>query len=167
LRRVAAIGFLLMLCGGALAAEPEACGKFTWPLEAERALLSAAEAAASPSVEFDRNSGKAFIVPLVPFNEAQLAMPPERAPRNPDSFAGAVRFAAAPAGGTYNVTLAANAWVDIVQDGRLLKSLTFTGGEGCDGVRKSVRFAIGAGPFILQLSDVAADSIRAVLTPAK
>ncbi len=161
MRSVIAVGLLLLISGGAFAAEV-GCDKFAWPLEAERALLSAAEAI-SPSTDLDRDSGKAFVVPLVPFGEAQFAMPPERAPKNPDSFAGTVRFAAAEEG-TYKVTVADNAWIDIVQDGKLLKSVSFTGAEGCEGIRKSVRFAIGAGSFVLQLSDVGADNIRVVIT---
>ena len=49
--------------------------------------------------------------------------------------------------------------VDVVQDGRRLKSLTATGATGCAGVRKSVKFELAATPFTMQLSGVQANSI--------
>jgi hypothetical protein len=166
MRRAATVFLLLLFAECTFAEDAATCRNFAWPIEAEQALLAAAEEVAPLPEGLNRDSGKALVMPLVAFGDAQLAMPPERVPRNADSFAGKLEFAAG-AARTYNVTVSANAWIDVVQDGRQLKSTAFTGNAGCKGVRRSVRFEIGAGPFVLQVSDVPVDSIRVVLTPAK
>lgn len=93
-------------------------------------------------------------------------MPPERTPKRADAFAGALSFAAAPAG-RYKITLSDAGWIDVIQDNRYLKPVAFTGALDCPGVRKSVEFEIGPEAFTLQLSDVAAPTISVVLTPSR
>jgi hypothetical protein len=103
---------------------------------------------------------------LVPLSKAQLTMAPERAPKITTSFAGTVEFKQAAQPGTYVVTLSNGAWINLVQDGHYLKRVAFTGALDCPGVRKSVKFTIGAGPFVLQVSDVARNTIAVVVVPA-
>src|SRR5262249_42990888 len=55
-------------------------------------------------------------------------------------------------------------WIDVVQDGRRVQSLTSTGVKGCDGVRKSVKFELAAVPFTVQLSNVEANSVGLVIS---
>ncbi len=62
--------------------EPVGCDKFKWPLDTERALLTATGAAKVASgAEVAAPVGKAVMVTLGPFADAKLPMAPERAPR--------------------------------------------------------------------------------------
>ena len=64
----------------------------------------------------------------------------------------------APAGTTFE-TLSEEAWIDVVQDDRYVRSVGSTGRGDCPGLRKSVRLELGATPFVLQISGVTSDSI--------
>ena len=159
---------LPMLAGAANAAEPTGCDKFAWPLAHERALLQSPNKTAISSISsqaLDRAASRAIALSLVPFGEAKLVMAPERAPKTTNSFAGLAHFAGAGKPGTYKLTLSDGAWTDIIQDGKYVKSIAFSGAEGCSGVRKSVKFALGPSPFIVQISGASKDTIAFVLTP--
>jgi hypothetical protein len=73
-------------------------------------------------------------------------------------------MAAPPKAGTYRVTLASAAWIDVIQGGHELKSSAFSGALGCDGIRKSVKFALTAEPFIIEITGTTANSIALVVT---
>jgi hypothetical protein len=148
----------------ALAQEPVGCDKFKWPLDKERATLNGTDLPKIASG--DRVSWPipfATTVALVPLPDVKLPMPPERAPKSPDSFGGFVQIPA-PTSGTYKLTLSSEGWIDVVQDGQFVKSAGFTGAMGCDGVRKSVKFDLAARPFTVQFSGIAANSIRIAIT---
>jgi len=149
----------------AFGAEPVGCDKFKWPLDKERATLNGTDLPKLTSgarVTFPIPF--ATIVGLVPFAEAKLPVPPERAPKSPDSFAGFLDTMAPAQAGSYKITLSAEGWVDVAQSGRAVKSTAFSGALGCDGVRKSVKFDLAAAPFTVELSGVAADSIKLVIS---
>jgi hypothetical protein len=165
-RRALVLFLLLLGPAAAEADEPRGCDQFAWSIAAEQALLAGPVRPAGTGL-LDRNRGAALSVALVPLADARLELPPERAPKDPASFAGLVKFAPAAEAGAYAVTLAAGAWIDVVQDGAYLKPLAFTGALDCPHVRKSVRFRIAPGPFTLQLSGVASPTIDLVVTPAK
>ncbi len=46
-----------------------------------------------------------------------------------------------------------------------MKSAAFSGATGCEGVRKSVKFALARGPLIIELSGTTAHAIALVVTP--
>lgn len=148
----------------AFAAEPSGCDKFAWAITGEQQLLAAPQSVdlAGP---LSRAMTTAIEVPLAASAEAKLAMPPERAPKNAGSFAGMVLFQPAATGGGFRVTLSEAAWIDVIQDGRYPKPIAFSGASDCPYVRKSVEFQVGAGAFIVQVSDVAVSTIAIVLTP--
>src|SRR5215510_10800925 len=97
----------LLLLGAApawAAEEPSGCDKFKWPIERERAALSApdrtkiasgSEQAALPS--------SAITLGLVAPSEARLPSPPERAPKD-GTFAGFTSIKTAKAG-LYTISL--------------------------------------------------------------
>jgi hypothetical protein len=153
------------IAGPALAQEPVGCDKFKWPLDKERATLNGTDL---PKVTSgDRIAWPvpfATSVSLVPFADAKLPMAPERAPKSPTSFAGFLQVPALAKAGTYKITLSSEGWIDVVQDGHLVKGGPFSGATGCEGVRKSVKFDLAAEPFAVQLSGVPADSIRIAIT---
>ncbi|MGC2134543.1 MAG: hypothetical protein WA661_14930, partial [Xanthobacteraceae bacterium] len=102
---------------------------------------------------------------LAPLADAKLPVPPSRAPKDADSYAGFIQAAAVPKSGTYRVTLSAPAWIDVIQNGQAAKSTAFSGATGCAGVRKSVKFDLAAAPFTVELSGTTAHAITFVVTP--
>jgi hypothetical protein len=107
----------------------------------------------------------AVMVALMPLTSANLPVPPSRAPKTPDTNAGFVRVSAIPKAGTYRVTLSHGAWIDVVQDGQVLKSTAFSGVTGCDGIAKSVKFELAPTSFLVELSGTTASMIALVVTP--
>lgn len=136
------------------------CDKFAWPLTQERAWFAAPD---KPAV----NAGDtlaaipngAFVLHLQPDTAARFSMPPERRAKSEHWFGGMVQLPALDAPGTWQVTLSAEAWIDVVQNGGYAHAVANSGRHDCPGLRKSVRFEIGAGPLVLQLSGAAADQI--------
>jgi hypothetical protein len=149
----------------AFAQEPVGCDKFKWPLDKERATLNGTDL--PKVVSGDRVTFSipfATIVALVPFADAKLPAPPERAPKSPDSFAGFFEVKAPAQAGSYKITLSAEGWIDVEQAGQAVKSTAFSGALGCEGIRKSVKFDLAAAPFTVELSGVKTDSIKIVIS---
>jgi hypothetical protein len=149
------------IASACFAQEPVGCDKFKWPLDKERATLNGTDL---PKVASgDRVTWPlpwASTVTLVPFADAKLPIAPERAPKTPTSFAGFVQAAAPSRAGTYKFTLSSEGWIDVSQNGQFVKSSAFSGAQGCEGVRKSVKFDLTAAPFTIEFSSVPADTIR-------
>ena len=149
----------------ALAQEAVGCDKFKWPLDKERATLNGTDL---PKVVSGSRAAFpipfATIVALVPFTDAKLPAPPERAPKSPDTFAGFFEAKAPPQAGSYKITLSAEGWVDVAQSGTAVKSTAFSGALGCEGIRKSVKFDLAAAPFTVELSGVKTDTIKLVIS---
>jgi hypothetical protein len=162
------IAFVLLGTAPACAAEePSGCDKFKWPIEHERAALTApdrvklasgGELAALPST--------AITLALRAPAEAKLPSPPERAPKE-GTFAGFTSLKSAPKAGLYTVSLSAGGWVDLVQDGHFLKPKAVSGATDCDGIRKTIKYEISASPFVLQISGIKEDSISIAILPSE
>src|ERR1700691_1079591 len=106
----------LLVGSSAWAQEPVGCDKFKWPLDHERALL--ASPSQKPSgADLPQPVGAAVALALAPLADAKLPVPPSRAPKDADSYAGFIQAAAVPKSGTYRVTLSAQAWIDVIQNG--------------------------------------------------
>jgi hypothetical protein len=147
-------------------AEESGCDKFAWPVQAEQKLLQRSEKIAA-------QSGKSFSglpdgpieLALVRLDQAGFDKPPERAPKNPDSFAGFLKLAAIPAG-VVQISLSRATWVDAIQDGRYLKPAAHSGALDCPGIRKIVKFELQQGSVILQFSGVETNSLALLIAPA-
>lgn len=160
-----ATAILCMLVAPALAAEPDGCDKFKWPIERDRAALIAPDRAVRPSGSAPSPlSANPFTLELKPLDAASLPMPPERS-RDAGRFAGFVSIAAPDKPGSYTLSMTTGVWIDVVQDGRYLKPTEFSGATGCDGFRKTMRFNIGAQPFVVQVSGSDAASVGLLLRP--
>jgi hypothetical protein len=149
------------------AEEPSGCDKFKWPIDRERAALTApdrtklasgSEQAALPS--------PAITLALVAPADAKLPSPPERAPKD-GTFAGFASFKTAPKAGVYTISLSIGAWVDLVQNGHFLKPVVVSGATDCDGIRKTMKYELSAQPFVLQISGAKDNSVSIAILPAE
>jgi hypothetical protein len=148
----------------AFAQEPFGCDKFKWPVDRETAALRSADLKTVVSGgELATLPFAAKIVLKAP-QDAALPTPPERASKD-GTFAGFLSSRGV-AAGVYSISLSAGAWLDIVQDGQSLKAKSFSGVQGCDGIRKVVKFELTGAPFTLQLSGVSRDQIAVAVMPA-
>ncbi|MFH0299630.1 hypothetical protein AAFX91_20825 [Bradyrhizobium sp. 31Argb] len=168
MRRLLVASLLLLGAVPALAAEePSGCDKFKWPIDRERAALTAPDRAKLTSGnEFAALPASGFTLTLVAPADAKLPTPPERAPKD-GTFAGFTSFKNAPKAGLYTISLSSGAWLDVVQDGHFLKPKAFSGATDCDGIRKTVKFELSASPFVLQISGAKENSISIAILPSE
>lgn len=155
---------LLAAPGLATADEPSGCRGFKWPIDRERAALANPDKPAvanGGAVAF----GAAAALKLAPLAEAGLPSAPERAPRSPRSFAGHFTLAAPAKPGLHKITISSAAWIDVIDGGKYLRPMGFTGATGCEGARKSVKFELPPRPIAIQFSGVADGQISVIVTP--
>ncbi|MCP3474078.1 hypothetical protein NLM33_27575 [Bradyrhizobium sp. CCGUVB1N3] len=148
------------------AEEPSGCDKFKWPIERDRAALTAPDRARLASGSEAAVPSSAITLALVAPADARLPSPPERAPKD-GTFAGFASFKTAPRAGIYTISLSAGAWVDVVQDGHFLKPVAFSGATDCDGIRKTMKYELSAKPFLLQVSGAKENSVSIAILPAE
>jgi hypothetical protein len=169
LRLLACIGSLAVPLQ-ANAAETGGCGSFAWPLATEVQWLKATDSETLTSGgKLPSPPAKAIALTLQPVSKISFPVAPtsKRKAGAAEAFGGIVNFDAAASPGLYQVTLASNGWVDVVQNVKALHSSAHTGKSDCDGVRKSVRFDIQQGPFSIELSGIAKDAIKFAIRRAE
>lgn len=161
------VAALMLGATSALAAEePSGCDKFKWPIERERAALTAPNRAKLASgSEQPALPSTAVTLDLVAPADARLPTPPERTPKE-GSFAGFASFKTAKAG-LYTISLSAGAWIDAVQDGHVLKPVAFSGATDCDGIRKTVKYELSGQPLVVQISGAKDNSLSIAILPAQ
>lgn len=148
------------------AEEPSGCDKFKWPIERDRAALTAPDRAKLASgAEQAAIPSSAVTLGLVAPPEAKLPSPPERAPKD-GTFAGFTSIKAVKAG-LYTISLSSGAWVDLVQDGHFLKPVAFSGATDCEGIRKTMKYELSDKPFVLQISGARDNSLSISILPAQ
>lgn len=162
--RIIAAALAALITGPAFAQEPVGCDKFKWPVERETTALRASDLKTIGSGGDLGALPFAVKITLKAPTDAALPTPPERAPKD-GTFAGFLS-AKGVMPGVYSISLSAPAWLDVVQNGQFLKTKAFSGVQGCDGIRKVVKFELTAAPFTLQISGVAADNIAVAVMPA-
>ena len=168
MRKLLLVALLIGAAAPVWAAEdPSGCDKFKWPVDHERAVLTApdrvklnsgSDVAAMPST--------GITLSLVSPGEAKLPSPPERAPKD-GTMAGFASFKAAPKAGIYIISLSTGAWVDVVQDGHFVKPKAFSGATDCDGIRKTMKYELSDKPFVLQISGTKDNSISIAILPSQ
>lgn len=171
-RRGAAPGLAVMLAllalpGQSFGQDATACGKFKWPVGRELAAFGSGGLAAIDSGQAMPPASTAAILRLKPQGEVKFALAPERPPRVASPFAGVFTAPAPSRPGLYQVTLSDEAWIDVIQNGKTLRSAAFSGQSGCAAVRKSVRFRLDASPVTVQVSGAARATLNAVVLPAE
>lgn len=148
----------------AWAAEPSGCDKFKWPIERERAALTSPD---RPKLASGAEiSSPAIALTLLAPAAAHLPIAPERAPKD-GTFAGFAALNTSPKPGTYTISLSAAAWVDVVQNGKMLKPTAFSGATDCDGIRKTIKYEFATSPLVIQISGAAEPSISVAVLPSE
>jgi hypothetical protein len=154
---IIAAAFAALFVSPAFAQEPVGCDKFKWPVERETTALRSSDLKTIASSSAIAALPFAAKITLKTPKDAVLPTPPERAPKD-DTFAGFLSSQGVGAG-LYSISLSAPAWLDVMQNGQFLRAKSFSGVQGCDGIRKVVKFELTGGPLTLQISGVAAASI--------
>src|SRR5262245_32204541 len=109
----------LALAPGGSRAE-DACASFKWPLVRERSWLVAAHPTLASGQTLPTAEG-AVTLALDPVELLAFPVPPERAPAA-ESHGAILRLPPLAKGGLYQITLSDEAWIDVVQDGKSIKS---------------------------------------------
>ena len=124
------------------------CESFKWPLDKERAAFDGAAleklasgAARGPLEGAGVRAGAWCRWQTSPIATARQ----EEEGRSGARYGGMLAFAAPEKPGVYQVTLSGEGWIDLVQNGAPLDSADHSGAKNCPGLRKSVRFNVGAG----------------------
>jgi hypothetical protein len=158
----------LLLLGAApawAAEEPSGCDKFKWPIERERAALTAPERIKLVSgSELTALPSTGITLALLAPGDAKRPSSPECAPKEV-TFAGFANIKATPRTGLYTVSLSAGGWIDVVQDGHFLKPKGFA--TDCDGIRKTMKYEISASPLVLQISGSKEESVSVAILPSE
>lgn len=167
---VGACTLLAALAAPAAAAGATGCDGFLWPLATELAWMKGAdsEKVAPGATLAAIPNDKAIELSLLPASQVSFPTKPTSTPKPEDkeTFGGIVSFAGTPDAIHYQVTLSGHGWIDVLQNGASLEATGHTGAHDCDGIRKSVRFEVGPGPFAIQVSGVREKSIRITIRPA-
>jgi hypothetical protein len=168
MRRIGFVCAIVIPMLSPASAAEDGCEKFAWPLARGRAWFAASEKASVAAGEsLTAIPNGAFTVRLQRGTEASFGLPPERKPRSDEWFGGIVRLPALGRAGIYQVTVSDEAWIDVVQDDRYVRSVGSTGRSDCPGLRKSVRLELGPAPFVVQLSAVAIPIIVVAISRAE
>jgi hypothetical protein len=85
--------------------------------------------------------------------------PPARAAKANPAYAAIIKLGPEPAA-TYQITLSDGAWVDVVDNGELVKQSGYVRRRDCPGIDKSIRFKTDGGPLSIQISGAYAKSIK-------
>jgi hypothetical protein len=123
--------------------------------------LNAAVASAdlsSARLSFDR----AATVNLHPVGEVRFAAPTERR-GDASSYGGMLQLDVREAG-TYQISLSAGVWIDVLKDGNAVASTAHGHGAECSGVRKMVSFALQPGRHVIQLSGNKDETIKVLVS---
>lgn len=163
MRKALVVAFVLLGSSAAFAEEPVGCDKFKWPIDQQRAALTASNITQLQTGDDLTAPPSAAIIGLRPLGEANLPKKPERG-QKPESFAGFVNVASVPAG-SYTISLSDGAWIDVIQNGSYLKPKEFSGATGCVGIRKTIKFDLSAAPATIQISGITRNTIRLTIQP--
>jgi hypothetical protein len=161
------------------AAEPpaqhteEGCDSFTWNLARELAAMKSPATLLAASADKRVNpvrleEGRHVAVTLLPQNSVTFAAPPGRQRKSENPTAGLLFFKSGRAG-RYRISLSSRHWIDVLDGGRPIESVTHEGRSGCELLRKVVEFELPANrDLVVQLSgDVAATADVVVTAVAK
>ena len=162
----------VLLCAAPLRAHDhtaEGCSAFTWNLTREFAAMKSPAnllaASADPSVNPVRlKEGQHITATLSPQGSVAFAATPARAHKTDNATAGLLFFKSG-AAGRYRISLSSHHWIDVLDDGKSIASLSHEGRGGCELLHKVVEFELPANrDLVIQLSGDDAATVGVVIT---
>lgn len=162
-----ALGGILAVPLAAAAQDASGCAKFKWPVERERTAF------ATPGLPEIASGGTLpgimdpVVVSLKPQGEVTFEQTPGSRRKIDGAHAAVLKMAPVAVAGTYQITLSDEGWIDVLQNGKQVRSAGFTGERGCPGVRRSVKFPLQPGAVTVQISGVATSSIKVDVLPVQ
>ncbi|MBS0252098.1 MAG: hypothetical protein JSR78_13650 [Proteobacteria bacterium] len=161
--------FALAASAQAFAAETGGCNSFSWPITTELKWMKAESQDVASGGKLASPPEKAMKLALEPMSAVSFPVAPTgRHKLQGEAYGGIVNFdSPSSAPGSYQVSMDAAAWVDVVKDGKALKPTAHSGKSDCDGLRKSVRFNLDPGPFTVEISNVKKDAIKFTIRQAE
>lgn len=147
----------------------EGCDSFTWNLAREFAAMNRPAILLAASADQKVNpqrlaEGQHVAVTLVPQNSVLFAAAPGRARKSENPSAGLLFFKSGHAG-RYRISLTSRHWIDVLDGGKPIESVSHEGRSGCELLRKVVEFQLPANrDLVLQLSGDAAATADLVVT---
>jgi hypothetical protein len=159
----------LMLAGASPAARADdGCLDFKWDVSKERALFAGVPAVVKggkdPASATIVIPDRLYTLRLASQDQVAFSVPPAKKPSASPSYAGLATLKIA-APGSYRVSVDLPIWIDMVSQGTLVAAKDYQGQHACNAPHKIVEFELqGAQPFLLQLSNAAADSITLTVT---
>jgi hypothetical protein len=134
------------------------CDAGKWPLSAIQThfggtLPSLASGDSLPAL------GAPVLVNLSAQGDVTFPHAPGRPPKANPAYAAVLKLGAEPAA-TYQVTVSDGAWVDVIENGELVKQSGYVRRRDCPGVDKSIRFKTNGGPLAIQISGAYGKTIR-------
>jgi hypothetical protein len=144
-----------------------ACNKFSWSVDNERAWFADKGLARRASGSRLKRIDRAVELSLESSDRAEFFLPPEVRPK-PHSFSGAVTFFGVPRAGIYQVTLSAEASIDVFENGVRLKTIGYTSADNCPSIFESARYALAPGALVLvQITNASTNSIKVAFEEAE
>lgn len=107
-------------------------------------------AAATPATQPEILLGRAYTAPLKAMASVDFAAPVKKAREG--TFGGLFMLTIEKAG-YYTVALDQAAWIDVVRDGKIIKSSGHGHGPDCTTIRKMVDFKLDPGHYTVQISN--------------
>ena len=160
---------LLLIATGAFPHTQEGCATYTWDLSREFAALNApgkpiaadGSAAAKPRW---LATGRRYVAALRPQPQVTFVARPART-RTLNNAAGGLLFFRSGKAGRYRISLSTHHWIDVIDGGKPIDSLSHEGRSGCELLHKVVEFELPARRAItIQLSGAEAASVNVVIT---
>jgi hypothetical protein len=169
MRIVAFTAALLILgAGSARADDTDGCARFTWDVSRELAVMKQAPqpltAAVKAADSAQLQPEQLYALKLAPQGSVAYLVPPGK-PTLDDSAQGGMVQLRVPSAGVYRVSVAGGQWIDVVADGKLVKSRDFQGARGCERPHKIVEFELPANTALtLQFSGAASPTVLVAVT---
>ena len=149
----------LALCSvSAVRAAGAGCDAGKWPLSAVQVRFGAtlpalASGDALPAL------GASVLVNLSAQGDVAFPHAPGRTSKANPAYAAIIKLGPEPAA-TYQITVSDGAWVDLIENGELVKQSGYVRRKDCPGVDKSIRFKTNGGPLAIQISGAYAKTIK-------
>ena len=109
-------------------------------------------------MKFALKTGTATDLTLLPADKVELVVKSDRSGKT-ETSAGLAALDVERAG-KLDVALSTATYVDLIRDGKALKSISFGQPKDCAGVHKSVTFEVVPGRYIVQLTNATQPEVR-------